>query len=264
MANELTVLELLEELRAELGHAIEPQHGVDTRSRLILLLNRAQRELWMEVDWDHLKVYRYIAMVAGDRYYDWPSDLDETRVIQAEYKYNDTYLPLEHGINRHHLHFRDSEQDERQDPVLSYDFHYDDSVGGLQFEVWPTPAVSGNIYAATTPPTPETVIPNRNTDGDRFVRLRGIKRLPKMSLDADRSELDGLLIVLRAAAVEAERQEAKNAATIGARAERYLNNVTSRLKKTDAFVMGTDADRGELPKITTLNSVRFRYATRNP
>lgn len=263
MARTKTLLELVKGLRAELRHEIAPSLGENTEERFRILLNSIQEEMWLSYDWDDQKVYRYIAVRAGQAYYDWPEDLDASSAYQLEYKWNNIYIPLEQGINRTLLIFRDTERNQRSDPIRAFDFHLDETNDKEQFEVWPMPSQDGYIYSTSEDaPSAETEVPSRQPDGQGFIRVRGIKLYKEMINDSDRCVIDSRLLILMAAAHEATAQRSSDAEALAFRANRQLQNLTSKLKKTDAFMMGTDMHlrKPESRRRKSTNDIRFKFA----
>lgn len=267
MAERKTLGELLKGLRAELRHALDPNLAIETTERFTILLNDIQRELWMDNDWDHLKVYRYIAVRKGERYYDFPSDIDVDRTYQWEYKFNTVYYPMVQGISRLELTAIDSERGQQSDPLRKFDFHHDDATDQDQFEVFPTPASDGTVYDQTQPaPARETEVPNRNADGNRFIRLRAIRKLNEMSELGDKCDLDARLLVLVAAATEAEAEGSNKAGSIAARAAQYKQKLIGRLKKHKPFLMGTDMDQRRTVGRSRryFKDIRYAYGAGSP
>jgi hypothetical protein len=264
MAKTKTLLDLVKGLRAELRHEIAPNHGINTEERFRILLNNMEEELFQQYDWDDIKVYRYIAVRAGERYYDFPADLDELSTIKWEYKWNTIYLPLTKAIDIGMLAQRDNERDERSDPVLAYQLYLDDEFNKTMFEIWPIPSQDGIVYRPGNEPSPkaETPAPNPDPDGDRFLRLRGMKKPTEMIKDSDRCMLDSRLIILFAAAQEAAAQGSTDAPALLQRAQSRLRTLQKNLKKTDAFVMGTDLylKNKKNSRSQTVNDIRFRFA----
>lgn len=264
MAKTKTLLDLVKGLRAELRHEIAPNLGIQTEERFRILLNNIEEELFQQYDWDHIKVYRYIPVRAGERYYDFPNDLDELSSLTFEYKWNTVYLPLTQGIDRGMFVQRDSERGQRSDPVLTWQLHLDDEFDKTMFEIWPIPSQDGIVYRPGSEPSPKAETPqaNRDPDGDRFLRIRGVKKPVEMKEDDDRCALDARLIILFAAASEAAAQGSTDAASILQRAQARLRTLQKNLKKTDAFVMGTDMHLKRPPKkrLQTVNDIRFTYA----
>lgn len=259
MSNQATLTELREGLRAELGQALDPNLAIETERRYAILLARMQYKLWLDADWEHLKVYRYQIVLAGSRYYDFPADLDPLRTSQAEYKFNGIYIPLDYGINADALTYRDSERNERSDPVVLWDFYHENATQKLQYEIWPVPTVNGNLY--TPPPlipSEETLIPDKDVDGDKFIRFEGIRNLNPLVEDGDKCELDKDLLIYSTAAKEAARQESSDAPALADLADQIFNRLTANYKKTQAFKLGTDINR--VRKFRTLNSFRFKFA----
>lgn len=267
MARTKTLLDLIKGLRAELRHEISPNLGINTEERFRILLNSVQEELFDDYDWDHLKAYRYVAARAGQRYYDFPSDMDELSTLTFEYKWNQVYFKLNRGINSTMFAQRDSDKDERSDPMLAYQLYLDDATDTSMFEVWPIPSVTGTIYQADPNPYPVAQTPQaiKDPDGDSFIRIRGIKKPVQMIEDSDRCILDARLIILYAAASEATAQGSKDAATLSSRASQRLRSLRKNLKKTDPFIMGTDMHlkNPQNRRIQTANDIRFLYAPNN-
>lgn len=263
MARTKTLLELVKGLRAELRHELAPNLGENTEDRFRLLLNSVQEELWLSYDWDDRKIYRYKAVRAGQAFYDWPSDLDASSAYQLEYKWNNIYIPLEQGINRTLYIFRDTDRNQRSDPIRAFDFHLDEVNNKEQIEVWPMPSTNGFIYSSSEdPPAAETEVPSRRPDGQGFLRFRGVKLFTEMVNDSDECILDSRLLILFAAAHEATAQGSSDAEGLAIRANRHLQNLTSKLKKTDAFMMGTDMHlrKPESRRRKSTNDIRFKFA----
>jgi hypothetical protein len=172
MPNTATLGALLVDLRAELGQSLNPVQATQIEPAHRVKLQRAQRTLWQEFDWPHLRVTRDIALAAGQRYYDLPTDMLLERVEQVQVKWSGSWLPVPRGIGSDDYSAYDSDNDERSDPVLRWDAAPND-----QIEVWPLPASNNQV-----------------------LRITGIRNLRAFTETDDFCDLDRDLIVLAAAA----------------------------------------------------------------
>jgi hypothetical protein len=217
MARGTSLGQLLEDLRAEVGHSLQPNLGRSTRDVLINLIQRTQRRLWEDYSWPFLRVKRDIPISATQRYYNLPSDMTFERIEMVEFKYGDIWSKLSYGIGRDQYNIHDSDRNITNWPILRYDSHEVNN----QVELWPVP--SQNSDAST---------------GDGEVRFTGIRNLNAMISDADTADLDDQLIVLYAAAEMASRQKQGDAQNKLQQANAHYSRLKARLAKTDTFVLG--------------------------
>ena len=98
MARGTSLAVLINDLRAEVGHSLQPSLGKATRDVLINQLQRVQRRLWDDYNWNFLKVRRDLSINAGQRYYDLPSDIVFERITRVETKHGDNWSKLMYGI----------------------------------------------------------------------------------------------------------------------------------------------------------------------
>lgn len=216
MARGSTLGQLLDDLRAEVGHSLNPALGVNTRDVLINVLQRQQKRLWEDYTWPFLRVDRDITAQAGLRYYTLPADLTFERIELVEFKWGDRWYPLTYHIGREQLNQYDSDRDVRSWPVERWDVTDDGRI-----EVWPVPAQNGNA-----------------STGDGTIRLRGIRKLRPLLADADAADLDDQLIVLYAAAEILARQKQADAQNKLQQAQAHYARLKARTSKGDTFVMG--------------------------
>jgi len=263
MAYNVTLGELLFDLRAELGESTNPANTKANRDMYVRVLQRNQRKFWMEFDWPHLLVKRYVPVRNTERYYDFPDDIDEERAVKLSFKYNTVYFPLAFGINERELNARDSDRNEQNLPCTKWDYFHEDGANKIQYELWPVPNVDGFLYAPNPQlPAAEAQVPNRNPDGDYFVRIEGIRKLRPFSEDDDVCDIDGELLVLASAAEIAARKKTLDADAKAAIAGQYLNKLKSRYIQSDSFKMGTDLRKTSKFKPQTSNDVRFLWGPR--
>ena len=91
MARGTTLGDLIDDLRAEVGHSIQASLGKAMRDVLIVVLQRTQRRLWNDYSWPFLRVKRDISMATGQRYYNLPSDVTFERIERVEFKWGDRW-----------------------------------------------------------------------------------------------------------------------------------------------------------------------------
>lgn len=198
MARGKQLLSLIAQLRAETGRTQNVAVGVDEVENLKVVLQRTQELLYEEYEWPHLRVQRTIPLVAGQRHYDLPADLNFDRIQDVKMKYNNVYVDVERGINLEDYSIYDSNAStpERSFPVIKWDIRHTGSTE--QLEAWPIPNQSATLY------------------------LFGTKKLADLIQEADTAELDDRLIVLFAAAEILARQKSNDAKNKLSQAERRL------------------------------------------
>ena len=80
MARGTSLGQLVTDLRAEVGHSLQPNLGKATRDVFINMLQRTQRRLWEDYSWPFLRITLDITINAGQRYYDVPDGLTFERI----------------------------------------------------------------------------------------------------------------------------------------------------------------------------------------
>lgn len=162
---------LVDRFREECGLSTRANNGVDHIATIKSLLRRTQEALYDEYDWPHLRRrFPAIALSAGQTKYDLPDTLDYTRVEKVVQWVDGSPYPLTRGIE-----IEDYETTDRYDVLSKYDFA--DDGDSEQVEVWPAP--------------------DRN---DTTLQFQGIRKLRSFTDDDDTCDIDGLAIVLFAAA----------------------------------------------------------------
>jgi len=188
MALRTTLVNLLDDLRAECRMSLNPAHNPQDRDRQVKMLQRKQEWLWNDFDWPHLRVERFLDLQAGQRYYDLAAardaqnvlrgDLDIQREIFVQVRDSSAYCVMQPHIGAAQYATHDSELDERSWPVTNWRISEDE-----QMEVWP--------------------IPDQNADPTTLegrIKITGIRKLRPLIADTDRADLDDRLLVLHAAA----------------------------------------------------------------
>lgn len=227
MARGTMLTELREMLRAEIGASSSVAMGVNTVNQYDHILRRTQDRLWAEHNWEFGSIDRDENLIAGERYYAFDADIDFDRITEAHVKWNGVWHPIEYGIGENHYNAHDSDEDERQDPVLRWDHHEDN-----QFEVWPIPL---------------TACP---------LRFRAYRKLPALISPSDTAYLDDNLIVLYAAAELLARSGANDAPSKLAQAQTIFNKLKGQTLKKDRFIFGGGISRGDRIRYIGGRSVR--------
>lgn len=222
MARGTSLGQLIDDLRAEVGHSLQPSLGKSTRDVLIHTITRVQRRLWDDYSWPFLRVQRDISINAGQRYYNLPSDVVFERIERVETKHGNVWTKLKYGIGAPEYNQHDSDLGVRTTPIRKYDNYQND-----QIEFWPIPAV--NSVAAT---------------GANDVRIYGIRNLTPLVNDSDLADLDDQLITLYAAAEILARQKQGDAQNKLAQAQAHYNRLKARMAKTETFVIGGGEPEG--------------------
>lgn len=212
MARGTTLGNLVTQLRVQLGHSTNPAVGSEFLDNIKEALRVAQKELWDEHDWRFLRVRKDKTINAGQRYYDFPTDMSMDGVESVSMQWGSEWIPVEQGIEPEHYSAFDSDNDERSDPILRWDVI---DTGTLQFEVWPLPATASTI------------------------RFMGKKSLGALTSETDTADLDDRLIVLKAAvALETSEAKVKRLDTLFGR---RMTVVKGRLTSKERFNMGGPA-----------------------
>jgi hypothetical protein len=224
MARNVTLGELIDDVRAEAGHSLQSNLGAAMREVLVKIIQRQQRRLWEDYDWTFLRVDRDVPVQASQRYYDIPVDLTLERLEKIQFKYGDRWVPLAHGIGREHLDLYDSDRDIRSYPVERWDEYEDD-----QIEVWPIPSQNG--YTAK----------------DGILRFTGIRKPRPLVAESDRADLDDTLLVLYSAAEILAREKSADASLKLQMAEKHYSRLRARNSKSDTFTLSNESP-GRMPR----------------
>lgn len=218
MARNVTLSNLVQDLRRELRLAESPALGKNVVETHKYALRSTQKQLHAKYKWPFMRVYRDVAMSAGERYYAFPDDISLEDAIGAEVKYSNTWASMEFGIGESDYNAVNSDADQRNDPPVKWDLYRDPDDNGDMFEAWPIPASDSPV-----------------------VRFHGIKTLRDLVVDDDVCDLDDLLIILYAAVdlVPDKRTKLQLAKAIA-----HENSLKARLSKNKIFIMG-----GGLPVI---------------
>ena len=157
MARGTQLQHVVEMLQAECRLSTATSRGLDNRENLKELIRRTQTILYEENVWPFMKTKKEDArktLAAGQRYYNFPTDVNPDRITKLWVQYGQNiWTPVEHGISPVNYTQRNSDNDQRADPALRWDWYGED-----QFEIWPIPASDGSqLWFEAEKPCPEPV-----------------------------------------------------------------------------------------------------------
>lgn len=223
MALGVKLIDLVRDLRAEVGHSLAPAQGLNTEESLMYLLNRVQQQLWVEYDWPMRRANVYIELFEGQAKYDYPWQMNFNGIESV------SYTPLRDSSETQSAKWRPLEYDVRDGEYLLVVDDIEARKGppqrwahnsaGDKFQVWPAPDQHG------------------------WVRLHGQRISKDMRLAEDKCELDSVLIVMRAAAEIASRQKMADANIKVENVGRFALKLLARQRslKTKPFIIGGPA-----------------------
>lgn len=223
-----TLTQLVEDLRLETGRSPNANLGIADKPALVRILTRNYETYYNDYNWPHLKVRRDKELAAGQRYYDFPVDIDPERILTVERRWSGTWTPIERGITMDDYNSYDSDDsDVRSDPVLKWDMHDTSALSAahqFQMEVWPLPATSYD-----------------SDSGDGKIRLTAIRKFTALVNDSDVCLIDGNVVVLVSAAELLAKSNKADAAAKLSAATKILRNVEKNLshKSPNKFNMNS-------------------------
>jgi hypothetical protein len=197
MALRTTLEQLVEMVRDETKVSSNSSRGSDHLAYIQRLIKRHYETLCDAFEWSFLTVHRgdaQVSLEAGQRYYDWPIEMDTKDTMKAHHFYGNVWVPLEYGIDYANYNQMNPDMNQRADPQMRWQIRDE-----RQFEVWPLPASNGNL-----------------------VEFTGTRRPTKLVANSDRADMDDQLIVLMTAAEILEAQKPGNGAVKAAAASSRL------------------------------------------
>lgn len=215
-----TQLQVLRKMaRAESGMSTNVSQGANQVAQVNQVIQRTQETLWLNNEWEFLKIYSDESIVTGTgqtgRYYSFNSGITFENVTSVELlpSTGDSWRPVIYGIDAEHYNAISSDEGERRDHVLRWQFYNDGT--GDQFEVWPMAASAGQT-----------------------LRMHAKKDLSALIADTDTADLDDHLITLYAAAELLAMSNPDLAEAKLRSAERLLVNLQGRQRKSPMIIMG--------------------------
>lgn len=178
MPRAVTLVKLLDNLRAELHASLNPALNNQVRDKQVAFLQSTQDWLWEDFTWPHLRVFRNYQLQAGQYLYDVGADFDIDRIEKIEVKYGGVWRRLHAGIDAKHYFLHDTELGQRSTPVRRWRIAENE-----QIEMWPIPDTNGDPVLL-----------------EGYFKVTGIRKLRPLIADSDVCDLDSQLIYLYAAA----------------------------------------------------------------
>lgn len=206
--------QLITDLRAELGRQTDPAVGVADLPSLKRTLQRNYEFVYDEYDWPHLSIVADRQTVnAGQRHYDFPTDLDFDSIEEVVYWWNGKPKPLLRGIGFEEYGIYDPEADARMDPPERYDVRF--VTTKEMMEIWPLPGSQGEM------------------------QCRGRKKFVQLVNDADRCLVDDHLVILTSAVELLPRQKSGDVQIkLQALQQRFLRQKALAKSNTQGFRIG--------------------------
>lgn len=173
--------EMLTQLRYETRISSDIAHGSHLQNRYIALLQRVQEEVYAAYDWPGLQTVQSVALASGQRYAAYPSlfEFDGIKTVYQKDTSGD-FQQLTYGIGLEQLNATDSDAGGKQENPThwaNYLSPLGEAINRNMFEVWPVPSRAVTI---------------------RFAGKRAI--YPLQNPATDNSTIDGMVVVLHAAA----------------------------------------------------------------
>lgn len=207
MPTNVLLSQLVEDVRVEIGDDTVINVGAGETAALKNRIKRKQQEYYERFDWPDLRFTFEIALQAGERYYDIPTNLVTGKIERVAVFYSGQPVPVERGISFEEYAAYDSDSDERASPVQRWDIKRS-ATATSQIEVWPIP----------------------DADNDQRLQFRGLKGLRALAADADRCDLDSNLIVLGVAADIMAKKDDPGAKRVATRAEELYVRLTGNVQ----------------------------------
>lgn len=206
-------------LKAETGRSVSV--GTQMDSALNTLLSNMQKWLASDYDWPFLNDRWDVAVGPASRIVNVPTtaqvaganiSINFERPVDFEVKWNSAWQPVLYGIDSEEFNYVDSDIGEAQDPVQRWQMS-----GEATFEIWPMPQTA------------------------QTCRFSGQRVLGTLAADADKADLDDLLIVLFCAAELLADAKSAKASTVLAKATQRLARLRGvyPARQTQRIIGGT-------------------------
>lgn len=199
-------------------------------AELNALLSNEQKLYASSYDFPFL-IHRWdLSCVAGSRFLALPTTTSSTgdlnashvinfdRPVKVEVKFNTVWLPVLYGITSAELSCHDSDLDERIDPIQRWRFasNTSEAANADKIEIWPLPAAT------------------------QVMRFTGQRALLTLSADADKADLDDMLLVYSVAVKKATRSSLIEEAQthLAAAKTRELQTRASYALHEDPLILG--------------------------
>lgn len=208
----LTLGEIKRLVRSHAKLSQNPGMNTSIETSMTDLINTTQETLWLAHDWNAKWTMHTKALLATQRYYDFPATLDHNFITNVQVRWaQNSYRDVLMGIDGREYNAVDSEADNTRDYVQKWDYYVDPASLTPQFEIWPIPV-----------------------SNDQTLYFKGMTKLTTLVSDGNRSELNGTLIALFTAA----SMLGKEGKTKLAEANAYLSMLRKRNNSAGGAVAG--------------------------
>jgi len=224
MARNIQLRQLVKDLRAEVGHSLNVAHGTNNYETLKYILRRTEEALWISNNWPQFRLKVQMPYVAASRYYNYPASMPYTLVSTIHVSQGLTWSKLGYGIGPKEYSAYNSDQGVQGG---AYPLKWEHDPEKDQLELWPIPTQDGTMM------------------------LQGQQELQPMIEDSDTCTLDGMLIVLYAAAEIAAKNRMDDAQMRQQKAQALLNSFRAQTgsDKRGVWIMGGgDGSDGPRPR----------------
>ena len=207
-----TLANLVEDVRAEAGHALTPSQGLNSEKTLKKLIARTEKELWTAFTWPTLMIRAQVVVQKDQFRVAYAAQLPYDQIREAYWcaTGSDHFVKMDYGFAEDCIK-ADGSNSTVSPTVQLWE---DDGVDDTLFRIWPTPSVNG------------------------YVRFRGMRPLNALINDDDYCTLDPTLITLRVAAELLTRAKAEDAQTKMQSFQRHLQKLLA-IKVSDKHKVST-------------------------
>jgi hypothetical protein len=209
-------------LIAETGRGPLSAQGMAEQGMLNRILDRTQTTLWQDLRPLSSRVVRFMPLQAGQRYYDFPTDLDIESATDFRTQHGAIWIECERGLEAYHYNAFNSDAGVRSSPAMRWDLvntgsNAQGALGDAQVEIWPIPAQNG------------------------MARLEGIMTPPTLVNDSDQCVIDPDLIICTAAAELMARDKQDGADVMNSIAQAKLKQAKAsraRIQRSGPVIPG--------------------------
>jgi hypothetical protein len=221
--------EMRRELLAETFQSLTPAQTTSSTQFYNYALDRVQREQWNDIEWPHLTIYKDLPMVAGQRYYDYPTQLPFDSIFRIWRPQGVNWVTLDYGITPATYAAQGGEFVQAWPPqrwrnCAAYDEINQATDPAAQFEIWPIPPAS---YPYS-------------------VRIEGNAPLNALVEDTDVCVIDATLVVMFAAAELLAGMKSESASLKLQKANQYRRMLIARLGAQQRMMKSLSRDGGNM------------------
>ena len=204
-----TLINLRLSLKGECGINLDSGVAMSEDKRYNVKLANMQQWLWSQHQWPFLYGHEDIAIVPGQRFYNFPTTISMDYPTTAEVEWDTIWTDVTYGIKGPQYEVVNPELNQTLDPVARWQ-----NYSQTQFEVWPPPTTAQKL------------------------RFWGTQNLTPLVADTDKALLDNLLIVLFTGAELLARSKQRDAQSLAGRAQKLFLELTGVNRPNMIFRLG--------------------------